>query len=962
MNFNFQVLPILSDRCYFCHGTDAAHRKGDLRLDRREDALAVIKPGDPAGSELVKRLHATDPDDVMPPPESHLEVTAEEKALLERWIAEGAEYKGHWAFQSIVSPPVPAVDKPAAPMTNEVDAFVAARLKKEGLALQPPAAPARLLRRLSQDLTGLPPTPDEVAAFEKNYAADAARAVAGEIDRLLASPHYGERMAVDWLDVARFADTFGYQSDVAMNVWPWRDWVIKALNENLPWDQFITWQLAGDLLPEATQEQKLATTFNRLHRQTNEGGSIEEEFRVEYVCDRVETYGLAFLGLTMQCAKCHDHKYDPVSQKDYYSLFAYFQNIDESGLYSHFTDAVPTPALSLAKPAAQADAVRAQAEVVRGEADLVLLREQRRAAFAEWAKTAPTLAPDALPGQIGHFTFDKMEGGKVANRVNDKEPGSIFDDVKSVPGKVDGALELSGENNVSFALGGKWTRDDAFSAALWLRTPDVKDRAVVFHRSKAWTDAASCGYELLIEDGKLSAALIHFWPGNALRVVTKEPLAPGQWTHVTWSYDGSSRARGLRLYVNGREAAVDVVRDALTKDINRGGEDRLTIGQRFRDRGFKGGLVDDFRLWDRAVTPLEARILAGSTALATQSELFEFWLAAVDEPYRAKLAEVKALRQARSQRTDREPTIMTMTETPAPKPAYVLFRGKYDERRDEVSARTPASFPPAPAGAPSNRLGLAQWTVAGNNPLTARVIVNRLWQSFFGRGFVLTAEDFGLQGALPTHPELLDFLARRFIDSGWDYKALVRFIVSSATYQQESACAAEVRAKDPENVLLSRGPSVRLSAEQIRDQAMAAAGVLDRTIGGPSVNPDSTNRRSLYTFWKRTMPDVRMEIFDMAKREVCTARRPPTNTPLQALTLLNEARFNEWAGKIATNAAGEPTPDAAIAKIFLQLTSRRPTGCEMTILRQLHAEQDPATALVAVAQAVMNFDEAVMKR
>ena len=418
----------MSDRCFRCHGTDARQRKKELRLDQRESALKVIKPGDPDGSKLIQRVFATDPEERMPPPDSHLELSAAEKEILRRWVAAGAEYRGHWAYQPIVAPEVPKAPALRGGR-NEIDAFVAARLQSEGLEPQAEASPERLLRRLSFDLTGLPPTLDELDAFTAAAAQNHEAALAQEITRLLASPHFGERMAVDWLDVARFADTFGYQSDVAMNVWPYRDWVIKAFNENLPFDQFITWQLAGDLLPGATRDQQLATAFNRLHRQTNEGGSVEEEFRVEYNCDRVETFGLAFLGLTLQCAKCHDHKYDPITQRDYYSLFACFQNIDESGLYSHFTDAVPTPTLRLTSPRQNADLALAEAAIAQAEARLATMREDCRPAFVAWLETAPPEAELPIPGEIGRFSCDQLEDRKLKNEVNAKEPGSLFEDV-----------------------------------------------------------------------------------------------------------------------------------------------------------------------------------------------------------------------------------------------------------------------------------------------------------------------------------------------------------------------------------------------------------------------------------------------------------------------------------------------------------------------------------------------------
>ena len=616
-DFNFHVQPILSDRCYFCHGTDPAHRKGGLRLDRREEATAVMKsgavaivPGDSANSELVKRIFSHDPEEIMPSKESKLSLTDDEREILKRWIDQGAEYKRHWAFEP---PRMPEIADPSA---APIDALVSERLKKEGLHLNAEAGPERLLHRLSLDLTGLPPSLAEIDTFLK---ATAPEAYEKEVDRLLASPAFGEHLAQDWLDVARFADTFGYQSDVTMQVWPYRDWVIKSFNDNLPYDQFITNQLAGDLLPQPAREQLIATAFNRLHRQTNEGGSIEEEFRVEYVNDRVQTFGLAFLGLTLECCKCHDHKYDPVTTKDYYSLTSFFANIDESGLYSHFTDAIPTPTLPLTTPEQDQAVARAQVELQAAEEKLSALKSTRAANFAQWKSTPP--ADLTNPGLIGYFPLDKIEGGKFSNTINPAEPAALSDEVKTTPAVVnDGAL-LTGENNLNLGLAGNFTRDDAFSFSFWMKSPNVKNRAVIFHRSKAWTDAASCGYELLLEDGRLSAALIHFWPGNAIRVKCVQPLPVGEWTHVAWSYDGSSRAAGLQIFVNGKAAEMEITRDALTKDINRGGENRVTFGQRFRDRGFKDGVIDELRIYNRALTHYDAQ--RDATGKPSESDLYE---------------------------------------------------------------------------------------------------------------------------------------------------------------------------------------------------------------------------------------------------------------------------------------------------------------------------------------------------
>ncbi len=967
-DYNFHVRPILSDRCFFCHGTDSENRKAGLRLDTREGALAELKsglraivPGDATKSELVKRIHATDPDETMPPPSAKISLTNDEKQILERWISQGAEYKTHWAFVPPAPQPPAAVSGALGEAKTPIDKYVLAALKQRGMDFQKPASKHRLLRRLSLDLTGLPPKPAEVDAFVADPDADG-KAVERVVDRLLASPSFGERMAQDWMDVARFADTFGYQADATMHTWPWRDWVIEAFNKGLPFDQFITWQLAGDLLPEPSREQLVATAFNRLHRQTNEGGSVEEEFRVEYVSDRVQTFGLAFLGLTLECAKCHDHKYDPVTAKDFYSLSAFFANIDESGLYSHFTSATPTPALKLTDAERDKNIAAAKVAVAEAEQKVAEARDgsgPTEEAFQKWRTLDGKV--DLSAGLVAHYAFESMDKQGVTNLVDAKSPAKPADTPELQEGKEGKALLLSGDNNVSFAPGGNWTRNDAFSFSFWMHTPDVKERAVLLHRSKAWTDAASCGYELLLEDGALSAALIHFWPGNALRVVAEKPVPTKQWCHVTWTYDGSSRASGVALYMDGERLPVKVVRDGLTGDINKGGEDSVAVGQRFRDRGFKNGSIDELRVYQRIVSPVEAALLAGKQPAQDEAALREYFWNAKSSGLRAVEAELKQARQKRSDLVDKVQELMIMKELPEPRTTYLLKRGSYEMRDAKVQPDVPTAVMSYPADAPKNRLGLAKWLLSDQQPLASRVLVNRFWQGLWGRGIVSTPEDFGLQGALPSHPELLDYLAVRFRENGWNLKALLKEMVLTQVYQQDSSAPEAVRAQDPENVFLGRGPKVKLSAEIIRDQALAAADLLQAKLGGPSVDPDTTNRRTLYTFWKRTMPDVRMEIFDMAKREVCIAKRQVTNTPLQALALLNEPKFvaaADAAAKIVEKDHGQDPP-TAIRHLFVRMLGRPPSPAEFAVV-QTHFQEQGGN-LREVASLLMNHDEFVMK-
>ena len=956
LQFNRDIRPILSDKCFHCHGFDPKTREADLRLDERDPAIEAkaILPGKADASAIIERILATD-DDHMPPAKSKLDsLTPKEVATLKQWINEGAEYEKHWAFEPL---------KASAIKDTSIDKIVSAGLHAHGLKLQPKGDASTLIRRLSFDLTGLPPSPEQVTQFTADYARDPTSSLQHLASSLAASPRYGERMAVDWLDVSRYADSYGFQVDRERDVWVWRDWVIKSFNDNLPFDQFITWQVAGDLLPNATDEQILATAFNRLHQQESEGGSVEEEYRVEYVADRVQTFATAFLGLTFECARCHDHKFDPIKQTDYYGLFAMFQNIDEAGLYSYFTQTPPTPALMLTDAGQKQKLAALKAEVARVE------------------ESTPAIAAQILlsamnPNAKAHFTFDTLDKNQLANSTDPKQPASLKGENKLVAGRTGQAIQFTGDDPVDLPLG-NYHACDPFSVSLWLKTPDVKERAVVFHRSRAWTDAGSRGYELLIEEGKLKWSLIHFWPGNAISIRSKTPLKINEWTQVTVTNDGSSRAAGLKLFVNGKPAEVDILKDQLTRDITGGGGDNISLGERFRDRGFKGGFIDDFQVFDRDVSdPREPSTLA-------------------------------ALKQARADLiafTNKLPDLMVMQELPKPKKAYLLTRGEYDKRTDEVPMHAPHFLPPLPAGAPVNRLGLAQWLTAPNHPLTARVIVNRVWQSLFGRGLVKTSEDFGSQGERPIYPELLDYLSLKFIRSGWDMKALIQEIVLSDVYQQRSLADATTMADDPDNQWLARGPRFRLPAEMIRDNALATAGLLKLDLGGPPVNPYELSegfkpanptdpfRRSVYATWRRTSPPPAMVAFDAPRRAVCSAKRERTDSPLQALILLNGVQYVEAARVLGEKLHLDTKGDVSkmIEQGFLRCLSRKPDAQEVGICTQLYREQlqhfqvnakdaeallkigktkrndtlplPEAAAATVLAQALMNHDACVVKR
>ncbi len=1025
VDFSREVLPIFSDKCYKCHGPDPKKRKADLRLDTKEGALRtkepVIVPRKSRESELVRRISTSNPDDLMPPPDSNRTLTKQEISLLTRWVDEGANWGMHWAF---VAPKnqAPPVTKSTKWSRDPLDKFVLARLQKEKLKPAPEATKETWLRRVSLDLTGIPPTPKEVDDFLADKSKEAYEKVT---DRLLASPRFGERMAVDWLDLARFADTHGYQVDRYRPVWAYRDWVIQAFNQNLPYDKFVTWQVAGDLLPNATREQRLATTFNRLHNQNEEGGIVPEEFRVAYVVDRVNTFSMAFLGLTTECARCHDHKFDPITQRDFYSLFAFFQNIDESGQSSYFTEATPVPALLLSTPDQDKKIADLKQRIADKEGQLLKLREQAQGEFSEWLGKRDKAVP-AITNLIARYAFDEIVSNQVVNLVAPTNHAKAVENPQLIDGKFGRATQLSGENGFTFGKIGSFNRADPFTFSLWVRTPSHAPRFVVLHHSKASADAASRGYELLLEEGKVAFGLYHMWPGNSLKVAGKNVLPTNEWVHVAVSYDGSSRAQGVKVSINGAPAETEVIRDALSRDITyENGEPELAIGYRFRDAGFKGGAVDELQVFDRALTPIEMAQLAGGNSLtnwlsapsdkldaAQRAALFDYFFANHFAPAQKTLAELHALRDEQTKFVNQIPEIMTMQEMSKPKPAFVLKRGAYDAPGEPVLANTPASLPHFPPGEETNRLGLAKWLLLPEHPLTARVTVNRFWQMMFGRGIVETSDNFGSQGSQPTHPELLDWLARDFIASGWDVKLFLRKIALSATYRQSSHASPELLARDPHNELLARGPSRRLTAEMIRDQALALSDLLVEKIGGPSVKPyqpeglwlitgsqkyeqghgDDLHRRSLYTFWKRTVPPPAMATFDAVDRSYCTARRQNTSTPLQSLALLNDIQIVEAARLLSQRMLreGGATSDERINWVFRVMTSRKPSAKELVVLKKLFAEQheyfrgdasaveqllkmgeakndaklDPVelAAGTVLAQALFNYDETVMRR
>lgn len=1026
-DFDRDIRPILSDKCFFCHGPDAQRREAELRLDTRGGAIeSVIVPGDPDASELIARITSDDETMRMPPAESKLSLTAAEKQLLRDWIAAGAQYAEHWAFQPLPAEvAVPASEDSEWPR-NEIDRFVLKRLRAEQLTPADRAAPLRLLRRLSLDLTGLPPTVEEVQQFESAAATDLDAALDAAVERLLASPAFGEHQAIAWLDAARYADSFGYQSDQLNTQWPYRDWVVRAFNDNLPYDQFLTWQLAGDLLENPTRDQILATAFNRLHRMTNEGGSIAEEWLAENAADRVHTFGSSMLALTLECARCHDHKYDPILTRDYYSLSAFFNSIDENGMYDHAAK-VPSPTLMLPTAEQEQQLAAAAAAVEAAELRLSETIEQGSERFTAWTSSGPppsqgreqpsTVAsgdraqggspseakrggiPDApstaggsatnaptnpspnlslqgrgtIPDLLAHFTFDDEQSELKAEAPHESAVGSA-NGLPRVEGRQGRAIRCDGDQGVSIPNLLNSDRADPFTVDFWLRDVARNPLPIVVAQRTFGTDVGYNGFDLMLADGVLEARLYRVWPGNAIGVRANEPIAAHDWQHVAVTYDGSSRAAGLKLYLNGRELPTTVIRDKIHKSaaLATHGSGAFTLGERFRDRGFKDGEFDELRIFSRALTPLEIAALHADDANSVgdppdEVALRELYYSAYDAPAREAAAALHVARQQLVAAEEAIHEVSVMEELPEPRPTYILPRGAYDAPKTNETRVTRDAFaemlPPFPADVPRDRLGLARWLTSPDHPLTARVFVNRLWANFFGRGLSATPDNFGRQGAAPTHPELLDWLARDFVDHGWNVKRLCRQIVGSATYQQDSRASKELHERDPDNLLLARGPSRRLSAEQLRDLALAASDLLVNKQGGPPVYPyqpgqdlwreansmspsyaqstgEGLRRRSLYSVWKRTAPLPNMLVFDATSREVCTISRGRTNTPLQALVLLNDVQFVEAARALASAVAKQHAdPPSRLTEAFLRLTGREPDAQELSLLLELYQEQ-----------------------
>lgn len=983
IDFNFHVKPILSDRCFACHGPDEKTRKGNLRLDTEEGAFALVDSaenryaivaGDLKRSHLVDRIESQDPDWMMPPPESNLSLSFYEVGILKKWIRQGAEWKTHWAFIPPEKPDLPTLKKQDWP-NNEIDYFILAKLEDLGLQPNAPASKEKLLRRLYFDLTGLPPSLAEIDAFLQDTEPGAYERV---VDRLLAQEAYGERMAMEWMDLARYADSHGYQDDIERSMWPWRDWVIEAFNQNLPYDQFVSWQLAGDLLPDPTYDQKLATGFNRNHKITQEVGVIDEEYRVNYVLDRVNTFSTAFLGLTVECAQCHDHKYDPISQKEYYQLFSFFNNIPEKGRVEYNVE-VAEPALELPE------------EKVTEIKDFVnnLLDNQRSKVYQASAKKwdagfdAQTLALNAsqpntsLPKDlVAYYPFDYTEEQRLED-IAGRGVAKGHNDLLPVPGKFSGALEFIGQNYAEIEEVQTFNFQKSFSVSFWFQSLDGGIAGPAFSAMSADHQAT-----LIVQADQRKH--LNFYLGSTkarsnIRIRSKATLPENEWVQVTMTYDGSRKAEGVKMYMNGELLEVYVLNDQLSGKLPKVAHIYFGINNPTNgSKGLRAGQIDEMQFYQRALSqeevlqvmnynPLVALLAKEERSEAENKRLFYHQLLHNDQGFQNITDRFRKykIRQKRLEEIVLKPT-MIMQEMDTVRPAYILERGLYNAPGEQVYPGTPAEVLPFQEQYSDNRLGLAQWLFAEDHPLTARVAVNRYWQMIFAQGLVATPGDFGSQGALPSHPELLDWLALYFRDSGWDLKALIKKIVLSTTYQQAVDHRPELLEVDPDNTYLARGPQTRLPAEMIRDHALATSGLLQTEVGGPSVKPYQPEglwleaasgnqslrkylqdhgaelyRRSLYSFWKRSVPPPSLTIFDAPSRELCAIQRQATSTPMQALVLLNDPQFVEASRLIGTRMwmeGGENLEDQIIFG-FRLVTSRKPKPAEIQELKTLFQEE-----------------------
>lgn len=1061
IDYNLHIKPILSDRCFKCHGPDKSKIEAGLQLASHSGATAklesgnvAIVPGIVGKSELVRRIISTDPESMMPPPESHLMLSDEEKAMLIQWVDNGATYQEHWSLTKIQRPQIPkagkgflakfglAEDEETQWVRNDIDRFTLHKMKEKGLRPAQEAEKSKLLRRLYMDITGLPPAVEAVKKFLNDKSDGAYEKV---VDELLESPHFGEHQATSWLDLARYADSHGYQDDGMRNAYPYRDWVISAFNQNLPFDQFITWQLAGDLLKNPSQDMLIATSFNRQHPQTQEGGVVPEEYQAEYVADRTNTFGKAFLGLTVECARCHDHKYDPISAKDYYSLYAFFNQNKEFGVVPYVGEASPTIMLPEKEASEKIKYIREKLTISSEEIQTQL--PTYKEGFKKYLLKVEKDKFDKIALQkelLVHLDFEKQKKNQhinlVANDIHAAFSGDIDRKPLSVPGKFEKGIQLRGDCGIKllskvdkeakktsdrYYQGLNLERNQPFSLSIWFNILNKGVTGPLITKNNGEFEGYR-GYDIEINaDGTLTTHMMYVYPANGIEIRTVEKVNAEQWNHIALTYDGSSKASGLKFFLNGKEVKVVVISDNLTKSILHGEKKTnssfmpLEIGKNFRST-IDRTQVDEFRFYKKRLSTLEIESLyRNDTAVSlvtARDKLYEFYLWNYNPDFAVVQEKLRHLRLEETQVITDVPEVMVMNELPPgqARKTFILTRGGYDAPAEEVWAEIPLKLGGLPEGYPRNRLGLAKWLLHEDNPLFARVMANRFWMQFFGRGLVKTQEDFGNQGDMPTHPELLDWLAIQFREGGWNTKLLVKEIVMSATYRQSSTADQKIIESDPDNQWLARSASYRYTAEQVRDNVLAASGLLVRKIGGPSVYPyqpdgiwealatrnavtykqqhgDSLYRRSMYTIWKLSSPPPMMLTFDAPDRQLCTVRRQRTATPLQALIGLNDPQFVEAARVLSERTLlVHPGMDDRIRHFFISAISREPRQAELDIMKKLLETQmlhyqkmphearnlltvgeypverklDPieVAAYTVVAHAILNYDEAFEKR
>ncbi|MBS0211298.1 MAG: DUF1553 domain-containing protein [Planctomycetes bacterium] len=1008
IEFNRDIRPLLAEYCLACHGPDSANRKADLRLDQRQAAIdaGAIVPGNEKASELIARVLSGDPEQVMPPADTTKKLSPAQKDLLRRWVASGAEYQVHWSFIPPRRPALPAV-KQTDWVRTPIDRLVLARLEAAGLKPAPEADRRTLARRLSLDLTGLPPEPADVDAFVADTSTDAYEKY---VDRLLESPAWGEHRGRYWLDAARYADTHGIHFDNMREMWSYRQWVIEAFNRNLPFDRFTVEQLAGDLLPTPTLDQRIATGFNRCNITTNEGGIIDEEYAVLYTRDRTETTSQVWMGLTAGCAVCHDHKFDPLSQREFYELAAFFNNTTQATRDGNIKDTPPVVVVPTEEDEARWSALQGELAALQGKVDAN--RTVARKVFDKnWLPTART---SSIAGHLPHdgLQFHALCSEGVGNTLHAAVEGqmralALAKPLQWQPGHVaDKGLRTSKDQPIDVDDVGGFDTKDAFSFGAWVRIPGARQTGALLSRMSEKDHFQ--GWDLYIDEGvRFGVHFVAKWEEDGIKLQSNTQLKPNDWAHLFVTYDGSGKAAGINMYLNGLPAASKVT----TKNTVLKGSIKanvpMALGRRHSTWPIDGAVLNDIRVYSRALKATEVEQLArGTRSLAvvakaadkrTQAELgelFDWWFNQFDATSRQLGAELAKLRGEEAQIKGRGTVAHVMNEKGEAPMAYILYRGDYDKRRDEVNADTPDILPAMDSELPRNRLGLAQWLLDADHPLTTRVTVNRFWQEVFGAGLVRTAGDFGATGELPSHPELLDWLAVEFRESSWDVKRFFKLLVTSATYRQSAVADKLKLEKDPANRLLSRGPRFRMDGEMLRDYALASSGLLVRKLGGPSVKPyqpdgvweavamigsntrdykadkgEGLYRRSMYTFWKRSAPPASMDIFNAPSREICCVRRERTNTPLQALVTLNDPQFVESARHLAQRAvleagsaagANASTDDAAaddarVDFIARRLMARSLRPAELEIVKKslaqlrayYQAHADDAQALVA---------------